>query len=153
MNATGMVRRAQPDDLEALVAMCGEHARYEKASLAPALTVEALAQALFLPSPRLHAWVAGAAGELSGYATATLEFSTWQACEFLHMDCLFVREGRRGGGTGAALLAAVADFARRAGCAEVQWQTPAWNVDAARFYRRLGAVEKPKCRFFLRLDD
>lgn len=69
------------------------------------------------------------------------------------MDCLFVRAGRRGGGTGAALLQAVGDFAHRAGCAEIQWQTPEWNVDAARFYRhfyrRFGAVDKAKRRFFL----
>jgi GNAT superfamily N-acetyltransferase len=49
------------------------------------------------------------------------------------------------------LLAAVADLARRSGCAQIQWQTPEWNEDAARFYRRAGAVEKPKRRFFLAL--
>ncbi|MDO1528197.1 GNAT family N-acetyltransferase [Fulvimonas sp. R45] len=149
MSAACIVRRARPDDLAALVAMCGEHAAYERASYAPAGKAEALSRALFSTPPRLHAWVAEVLGEPVGYATATLEFSTWQAGEFLHMDCLYVRAGRRDGGTGAALLHAVVDFARRAGCAEIQWQTPAWNADAARFYRRSGAVEKAKRRFLL----
>ena len=149
MSANCVVRRVRFDDLDALVAMCGEHALYEKAPYEPAGKAEALSQALFSAPPRLHAWVAEAAGELVGYATATVEFSTWQAGEFLHMDCLFVRAGRRGGGTGAALLQAVGDFARHTGCLEIQWQTPAWNVDAARFYGRFGAVEKAKRRFFL----
>jgi GNAT superfamily N-acetyltransferase len=143
------VRPVRSSDMAALVAMCDEHARHERVPYRRAGKAEALSQALFCATPRLHGWVADAAGELAGYATAALEFSTWQGGEFLHMDCLFVREGRRGHGIGAALLQAVCDFVRRSGCAEIQWQTPAWNEDAARFYRRAGAVEQPKRRFFL----
>ena len=148
-----MVRRVFRQDLAALVLLCGEHAQHEGAAHAPAAMAEGLARALFSPSPRLHAWVAEVRGELLGYATATVEFSTWQARDFLHMDCLFVREGRRGDGIGVSLLAAVIAAARRAGCVEIQWQTPDWNTDAARFYRRAGAIEKPKRRYFLQLDD
>jgi GNAT superfamily N-acetyltransferase len=147
-----VVRRVSRRDLAALVVMCGEHAQYERAPHAPAGMAERLARALFATPPRLHAWVAEASGELLGYATATVEFSTWQARDFLHMDCLFVREGRRGDGIGVSLLAAVIVAARCAGCAEIQWQTPDWNTDAARFYRRAGAIEKPKRRFSLQLD-
>lgn len=152
MNTTQyVVRRVRRDDLDTLVALCGEHALYEKASHDAAGKAEALSRALFSTPARLHAWVVESAGELIGYATATLEFSTWQVGEFLHMDCLFVRAGRRGSGAGAALLQAVRDFAGRTGCREMQWQTPEWNVDAMRFYRRFGAVDKAKRRFFLPL--
>lgn len=152
--ADGVVRRARPDDMDALVGLCGEHARYERAPCEPAGypsegKPDALARALFSQPARLHAWVARWHGELVGYATASPEFSTWQVREYLHMDCLFVREGRRGSGIGAALLGAVVDFARHQGFIEIQWQTPDWNTDAMRFYRRAGAVGRPKQRFFL----
>jgi GNAT superfamily N-acetyltransferase len=147
-----VVRRVGRQDMAALVAMCDEHARYERAPGLPAGVAGRLEQALFATPPRLQAWIAEAHGELLGYATASTEFSTWQAREFMHMDCLFVRGGRRGAGIGASLLAAVIAVARHAGCAEIQWQTPDWNTDAARFYRRTGAIEKPKRRFFLQLD-
>lgn len=150
-NVTAEVRRSAPNDIAALVAMCGEHARHEGASYRRAGKAKTLSQALFGATPRLHGWVADAAGELTGYATVAWEFSTWQCDEFLHMDCLFVREGWRGHGIGAALFQAVGDFARHSGCAEIQWQTPGWNEDATRFYRRAGAVEKRKRRFFLAL--
>lgn len=151
--AVCVVRRVERQDLMALVALCGEHALYERATLGTAADMlDGLARALFAPSPRLQAWVAEADGDLLGYATATVEFSTWRAREFLHMDCLFVREGRRGTGIGASLLATVIAAARRSGCAEIQWQTPDWNTHAARFYRGVGAIGKPKCRFFLRLE-
>ncbi|HUH56726.1 MAG TPA: GNAT family N-acetyltransferase [Rhodanobacter sp.] len=149
MSVTADVRPARPNDIEALVVMCDEHARYEGAPYRRAGKAKALSRALFSATSRLHGWVADAAGELTGYATAAWEFSTWQGGEFLHMDCLFVREGWRDQGVGAALLHAVSDFARRSGCAEIQWQTPGWNEDAARFYRRAGAMEKPKRRFSL----
>jgi GNAT superfamily N-acetyltransferase len=147
-----VVRRVGRQDMAALVAMCDEHARYERAPGLPAGVAGRLEQALFATPPRLQAWIAEAHGELLGYATASTEFSTWQAREFMHMDCLFVRGGRRGDGVGVSLLAAVIVAARDAGCVQVQWQTPDWNVDAARFYRRAGAVERAKRRFVLSLD-
>jgi hypothetical protein len=51
------------------------------------------------------------------------------------------------------LFEAVRAFARTCDCAAMQWQTPAWNEDAARFYRRLGPREKLKRRFTLPLGD
>jgi GNAT superfamily N-acetyltransferase len=142
-----VVRRARRSDLAALVSLCAEHASYERADYDPAGKAEQLERALFAPSPRLYAWVASSSDVLIGYATAAAEFSTWRAGDYLHMDCLFVRDGQRGAGVGAELLQAVLSFARKHGYAEVQWQTPAWNLDAARFYRRNGALDSGKLRF------
>lgn len=92
-------------------------------------------------------WVAESRTGLLGYAAATLEFSTWQAAEYLHLDCLFLRESARGAGLGQRLLTAVAACAEGLDVMEMQWQTPAWNENARRFYRRLGAQETDKTRF------
>ncbi|HEU4664427.1 MAG TPA: GNAT family N-acetyltransferase [Dokdonella sp.] len=130
-----------------LVALCAEHARFEGAGFAVEGKAEALAAALDAPAPRLFAWLAERDGVAVGYASASFEYSTWDAREFLHMDCLYLRDGTRGAGIGTALLGALVAHARAHGCAELQWQTPAWNVDAARFYRRMGAAEAPKLRY------
>ena len=130
--------------------MCNEHARCERADHDPAGKAAALEKALFNTPIRLSAWVAESQSRAIGFATVTTEFSTWSACEFLHMDCLFVRESHRGAGAGAALLSNIMQFAREQRCPEIQWQTPAWNTAAERFYRREGAVAKPKLRFVLR---
>jgi len=63
-----------------------------------------------------------------------------------------VREAWRGRGVGQQLWKAVHVFAGAQGCRNMQWQTPEWNVDAARFYRRLGAAETIKRRYVLRLE-
>lgn len=147
----GRVRRAEPRDIAALVALCVEHARYERAEFDPEGAPARLHAALFTPPPRLHGWVAERDGDLLGYATAASEFSTWAGREYLHLDCLFLREPARGGGLGSQLLGAVTDFARSQAFAELRWQTPAWNEGAIRFYRRHGGVDESKQRFALAL--
>lgn len=57
----------------------------------------------------------------------------------------------RRGGVGSALFDALCRFARGAGVDEIQWQTPDWNQDAARFYQLLGATGVQKLRFAIRL--
>jgi ribosomal protein S18 acetylase RimI-like enzyme len=143
-----IVRAARPTDLEQFVALCAEHAQYEKASYSPEGKVEVLQVALF-EQKNLYAWVVEDENTLVGYATATLEFSTWDAAYFLHMDCLYLKVEARGQGLGEKLIREVAKLAKEKNCVNVQWQTPDWNLRAMNFYKRLGATSKNKVRFFL----
>ena len=142
-----VIRSAGGDDLPALLPLCVEHAAYERIGHALDRGSEALAAALDASPPRVHAWLAWHGGEAIGYATATIDFSTLDAAPFLHMDCLYVRAAWRGFGIGERLFDTLAAFADASACASMQWQTPAWNERAARFYGRLGATELPKRRF------
>ena len=126
-----------------------EHALFERAAPPDRELAGRLEPLLFSPAPRLHAIVAQGDGGLAGYATASLEVSTWKASEFLHLDCLYLRPGARGAGVGRRLLDRVRVLARELGVLEVQWQTPDWNDDAVRFYERQGAVYRDKKRFTL----
>ncbi|MDZ4811161.1 MAG: GNAT family N-acetyltransferase [Pseudomonadota bacterium] len=144
-----LARPVARSEIAELVIMCAEHARYERSEYEACGISEKLQRSIFDNSARLKAWVAQSQGQLIGYATATGEYSTWSAREFLHMDCLFVREAFRGGGVGSALLAQVLRYAGEQGFAQVQWQTPMWNEDAQRFYCREGASALPKVRFVL----
>jgi GNAT superfamily N-acetyltransferase len=143
------IDRVTPWHISQFVALCEKHAAFEKAYYETVGKAQALSSALFSEPPRLYAWVAIAEQVLLGYATASSEYSTWSAAEYLHMDCLFVAAGRRGEGIGRDLLASVVAFARERRYTQVQWQTPSWNRNARRFYQREGAAEKTKARFFL----
>jgi len=146
------IRRATGSDLAALLPLCVEHAAYERIVHALGDRADALASALDADPPSVRAWMAWIDGQAVAYATATIDFSTLEAATFLHMDCLYVREAWRGRGVGLQLLETLRAFADSCGCSAMQWQTPAWNEQAAHFYRRLGADEKPKQRFTLMLD-
>lgn len=82
-----------------------------------------------------------------GYATWSLELSTWRAAEYVHVDCLYLREGCRGQGIGRSLMEAIAQRASALGATHLEWQTPEWNESAARFYESLGARSSAKRRF------
>jgi GNAT superfamily N-acetyltransferase len=148
-----LIRRAMPTDVEALVGLCKNHADFEQVGYEANGKAACLSAALFSNTPRLYAWVATGRDALVGYATASREYSTWSACEYLHMDCLFVRSYARGAGIGAELLKTAVAFARTLGLPEVQWQTPDWNVEASRFYQRHGGIAKGKLRFTLSISQ
>ncbi len=89
------------------------------------------------PRCRLHAhelpgFVAHEHGEALGLATYTLDGGE---CEIVTIDSLV--EGR---GVGSALLEAVAEAARRAGCRRVWLVTTNDNLPALRFYQKSGFV-------------
>jgi GNAT superfamily N-acetyltransferase len=57
----------------------------------------------------------------------------------------------RGKGIGRQLMDVVRNDAIAERIQELQWQTPEWNVDAQRFYVRLGASMLRKARFALQV--
>lgn len=141
------VRRALPSDAGVLMPMICEHAAYEQE--VATCTETALRSALSGNPPVIRAWLAEQAGEAVGYATATLDFSTWSGRTYLHLDCLFIDPAHRSEGIGARLLGAARAHAISESIEELQWQTPVWNERAARFYIREGATASPKVRFRL----
>lgn len=140
-------------DVADLVSLCAEHAAFERLPHDATARTDALADALDGSPPRLHAWLARSDGCAMGYASATTDFSTLDRATYLHMDCLYVQSPWRGRGIGLQLWQAVHAQARALGCRNLQWQTPAWNEPAARFYRKLQASEATKLRYVLPLCD
>jgi GNAT superfamily N-acetyltransferase len=151
--ASAEIRRIRADEIEHLIPLCAEHATFERAE---PIEVSGLADRLkariFSEHSALIVWVALIKETLVGYASATAEFSTWSGRDYWHLDCLYVVADMRGVGIGRELMRAVCGEAVARGIREVQWQTPEWNVDAQRFYARLGATMQRKARFSLALD-
>ena len=144
------VRPAGEADLPQLVALCADHARYERAAPA-APSPAALLAAMSGPGPVLSAWcLADGTGQLHGYASGCTAFCTWSASTVFILDCLYLVPSARGRGDGRRLLQAVAMHARGRGCSRMEWVTPDWNEAAIGFYRALGAAAQPRSRF--RLD-
>ena len=147
------IRNARAHDLNELVLLCIEHAAYERSSFDPAGKEQALHRMLFAPDARLRCLVVEEGGALVGYATYSVECSTWDADQYMHMDCLFLRPEVRNKGIGRELMKTIAQEALVQGVVRMQWQTPSFNVDAVRFYDRMGPVKKEKFRMFLGEDE
>jgi GNAT superfamily N-acetyltransferase len=146
------IRSIEPSEVSRLVELIASHASYEGATFDPSGVGERLAVALFGPSPRLQCLVAVETEDVIGYCSFTVDFSTWHAAEYVHIDALYVDAAWRGEGIGERLLRAAAEIGQQSTTAtEMQWQTPDWNINAIRFYTRLGATHLTKTRFTLPL--
>ena len=152
MSTPVVLREVVLGDLDELVELCAAHAHYERADFEREHKAEALAQLLLGDAARAHGLVADTDRGLAGYATWSREFSTWKACEYAHMDCLYLRPEWRGAGVGTALMRALAEQAAREGLDFLEWQTPSWNRRAIELYHRLGATSSQKLRFDIGTD-
>ena len=146
------VRRAQPDDIPEILKLIAEHAKYENGGI-PSADENRIYKALFSQEPKLYIWVAVIDNTLGGYLSITHDFSTWQASGYIHIDCLYLRPKNRNLGIGKQLLKVAINAAKEYGFSEIQWQTPEWNLDAMRFYKRFNASDSEKVRFTLHLDQ
>ena len=96
----------------------------------------------------LGAW---ADGGLCGFACAYWTFSSVEAVRVALLNDLFVAEGFRGAGAGAALIDAAAAAARECGMTRLRWMTALDNRRAQRLYERTGAERSAWFEYELRL--
>ena len=142
-----VLRKVHRDELPRLVEMCERHADYEQAAYSSAGKQQALETLLFMEHPRLFCYVIETDSSLVGYFTYTFDTSTWDAGMYLHVDCLYLEPDYRGQKIGDKVFEKISMIARDNNCINIQWQTPAFNDKAIRFYNRMGAVGKEKIRF------
>src|SRR4051794_25449323 len=82
-------------------------------------------------------------GAAVGYVSAVRRLHLWTGGDVLALDDLFVRPGNRSGGVGRRLMTSLADVAAPERLF-ITWGVEPDNVDAQRFYRRLGATLRHK---------
>jgi ribosomal protein S18 acetylase RimI-like enzyme len=147
-----LIRDCKEEDLPALVELCVKHAEFEQAQYNPKGKEELLKNALFSNVKRLFCLVVEVDSKVVGYTSYIIDFSTWDAKQFLYMDCLFLEPDFKGYGIGEKLIDELKIIAQRGNCVNMQWQTPVFNERAIKFYERIGASGKEKVRFSLALD-
>lgn len=148
-----VIRKCERSDLPGLVDLCGKHADYEKSLYNSAGKEKMLEAAIFSEKPRLQCYVVESSGKLGGYFSFTFDFSTWEAQQFLYLDCLFLEPEFRGLRIGEKIFEHLKEIAKANDCVNIQWQTPKFNERAIKFYNRIGGKGKDKVRFFLYRDD
>jgi GNAT superfamily N-acetyltransferase len=96
--------------------------------------------AMIFDGGRIEALVAERDGRVEGMAIFWEGLgSSFRARPFLFLEDLVVSESARSGGIGDALMRGLAREGVRRGVMRLEWSVLDWNVDAIRFYRRIGA--------------
>ena len=140
------IRAAEPRDLAPIVRLIGRLAEFEHLEHLMQATPEKLAPHLFGPRPAAEALVVDSGEQVVGFALFFTNFSTFLAKPGLYLEDLFVEPELRGRGIGQALLTRLAELAAERGCGRFEWSVLDWNVNAIRFYERMGATVMPDWR-------
>jgi GNAT superfamily N-acetyltransferase len=102
-------------------------------ALAPDITAITWARFFDVYEP-VHALVADSGGELVGLTHYLFHRSTISIAPNCYLQDLFTAEAARGKGIGRALIEAVYNRAKEAGCPRVYWLTHHTNQTARRLY-------------------
>lgn len=133
------LRRAERQDVDVILELIRELARYEQLENEVVATETQIKQVMFGPEAFVEVILAEIGSSVAGFALFFLSFSTFLGRPGLHLEDLFVREQYRGQGIGESLLTAVAQVAVERSCGRLEWAVLDWNETAMRFYRRLNA--------------
>lgn len=133
------IRMGELEDVPLIAELIRGLARYEKLEHEVVMTEEKLTGTLFGDRRYAETLIAEDGGEPVGFALFFHNYSTFLAQPGIYLEDLFVFPEKRGGGVGRALLQRLAQVAVDRGCGRLEWAVLDWNVDAIRFYERLGA--------------
>ena len=92
-----------------------------------------------LHDPLVPMFILGAFAEqqLIGFSTYQFQVSTWSIGPVCYLEDLFTAESARGLGAGSALIARVAEEARKAAASRLYWVTHESNTTAQSLYNRV----------------
>jgi GNAT superfamily N-acetyltransferase len=146
MNQDLNLRPAQPEDLETLVQLIKQLAKYEKLENAVTGSPDDLHAHLFGNPAYAQAILAEIEGQTVGFALFFHNYSTFLMKPGLYLEDLFVLPAYRRRGIATAILQHLAQLAVKKGCGRFEWSVLDWNQGAIDFYKRMGATVLPDWR-------
>lgn len=132
------VRRARPEDLDALVAL-NRALQIDQGDPTAHFGLKTARRDLFGRRPAVLALVATIGDQIAGYALSHGAYDSAHAARGLYLADLYVRPELRRRGIARALIAAVSRQGRRRGATYLWWASKPRNRGAHAFYRALGA--------------
>jgi ribosomal protein S18 acetylase RimI-like enzyme len=153
-----IIRNAEKQDCQRLLALIDELAVYEKAPSEVTVTLEHFIESGFGSNPVYWAFVAEADqpghphhGMIVGFALYYIRYSTWKG-QRMYLEDIIVTEEYRGRGIGAQLFEKLIEVAKEKGFHGISWQVLEWNEPAINFYKKYNAAfdgEWVNCSIFV----
>jgi GNAT superfamily N-acetyltransferase len=133
-----IIRKAQKEDMKAVLELIQELATFEKEPQAVEITVNDLVRDGFCENPLFHCFVAELENEIVGMALYYYRYSTWKG-KTIHLEDLIVKEKMRGSGLGFALYSKIIEQGKTDNVRRIEWAVLDWNTPAIEFYNKSGA--------------
>lgn len=133
MNIT--IRKAEPGDVPAMLALIKELALYEKAPDEVITTESSMLKDGFGEEKIYDSIVAESDGTVVGVAIFYVVYSTWKG-RIIYLDDLVVTESYRRFGIGKKLFDELTRITKETGAQQLRWHVLNWNTQAIKFYEK-----------------
>jgi GNAT superfamily N-acetyltransferase len=138
------IRAAIAADAECIIGLYNEFSQYIRGlgvedDADCGLTPEVYRRDGFGENPAFFGLIAESEGKVIGYLLYHFGYDSELAARVMYIMDLYVAEGHRMRGSGAALMAHAQSICRNAGAVQILWSVYKPNHAARKFYQRLGA--------------
>src|SRR5437879_647530 len=134
------IRPLKKKEMNSLLSLINALADFEKLTRPTPAARKRLRSHAFGKNRRFDAYLAYAGKKAVGYAIIFETYSSFRAMPTLYLEDIFVLPEYRKQGVGWQLFRKCVEDARNRGCGRMEWVVLDWNVNAIRFYKRLGAT-------------
>lgn len=135
------IRRAFKKDAKEILRLVNELANFENLKRPDTAARKRLIEDSFGKNPKLRILVAESDSRISGYAIYFFTYSSFLAKRTLYLEDIFITESLRNNGIGKLFMDELIKIARKNKCGRMEWVVLDWNINAIKFYERLGAKE------------
>lgn len=145
-----MIREIKENEINVLLDLIKEMAKYEKLEHQVIATEESLYDSLFIKKGA-HASLIYEDNQVCGYLVYFYNFSTFTGSLNLYVEDIFIKEKFRKKGYGKSAFIYLAKKAMAENVERIDWVCLDWNQKGLDFYQRIGA-NKLDCWVYHRLE-
>ena len=135
------IRKARRSDSKAILKLITELAEFEKLNPPDRSANKRLIKEAFSKNPSFRILLAETKKEVIGYAFYFFTYSSFLARKTLYLEDIFISDKYRNKGVGKLIFKRLIRLAEKSDCGRMEWVVLDWNINAIKFYDKLGAQE------------
>ena len=135
------IRKAKRSDSKDILRLINELADFEKLEPPDAKAKKRLIKDAFTESPPFKILLAEINKEITGYAFYFFTYSSFLSRKTLYLEDIFITDKYRNQGIGKLFFQKLIKTAKKNKCGRMEWVVLDWNINAIKFYDKLGARE------------
>ncbi len=135
------IYRAKKSDSKDILRLINELADFEKLTPPDSKAKKRLIIDAFGKKPLFYVLLAKEGDKSVGYAFYFFTYSSFRAKKTLYLEDIFISENFRKFGIGKMLFDELIKIAKKNKCGRMEWCVLDWNINAIKFYDKLGAKQ------------
>ncbi len=135
------IKKARKPDTKSILRLLTELADFEKLPRPDLKSKRRLIRDAFSKSPPFKILLAESNNKIFGYAIYFFTYSSFLSIKTLYLEDIFISKQFRNQGTGKLFFEKLVKVAKKYKCGRMEWVVLDWNVNAIRFYDKLGAIQ------------